>query len=50
MLDQNGIYRQTGSAKVFTTEREAMRAVKGLGSKQVEPGDIIVLCLSVIHI
>ena len=44
MLDQNGIYRQTGSAKVFTTEREAMRAVKGLGSKQVEPGDIIVLC------
>ena len=44
MLDQNGIYRQTGSAKVFTTEREAMRAVKGLGSKQVERGDIIVLC------
>ena len=44
MLDQNGIYRQTGSAKVFTTEREAMRAVKGLGSKQVDPGDIIVLC------
>ena len=44
MLDQNGIYRQTGPAKVFTTEREAMRAVKGLGSKQVDPGDIIVLC------
>jgi putative YjhG/YagF family dehydratase len=44
MLDQNGIYRQIGPAKVFTTEREAMRAVKGLGSKQVEPGDIIVLC------
>ena len=44
MLDQNGIYRQTGPAKVFTTEREAMRAVKGLSSKQVDPGDIIVLC------
>jgi dihydroxyacid dehydratase/phosphogluconate dehydratase len=44
MLDENGIYRQTGPAKVFTTEREAMRAVKGLGSKQVDPGDIIVLC------
>jgi len=44
MLDQSGIYRQTGPAKVFTTEREAMRAVKGLGSKQVDPGDIIVLC------
>ena len=44
MLDQNGIYRQTGPAKVFTTEREAIRAVKGLSSKQVDPGDIIVLC------
>jgi putative YjhG/YagF family dehydratase len=44
MLDQHGIYRQTGPAKVFTTEREAMRAVKGLGKVQVEPGDIIVLC------
>jgi dihydroxyacid dehydratase/phosphogluconate dehydratase len=44
MLDQHGIYRQTGPAKVFTTEREAMRAVKGLGKVKVEPGDIIVLC------
>ena len=43
MLDQNGIYKQTGPAKVFTTEREAVRAVKGLGDCKIQPGDIIIL-------
>lgn len=44
MLDQNGMYKQTGPAKVFTTEREAVRAVKGLGDSKIQPGDIIILC------
>ena len=44
MLDQNGMYKQIGPAKVFTTEREAVRAVKGLGDSKIQPGDIIILC------
>ena len=34
----------TGPALVFTTERDAVRAVKGLGKKKIKPGDVIVLC------
>ena len=43
VLDKNGVYNLIGPARVFTTEREAVRAVKGLGSKKVSPGDVIVL-------
>ncbi|MGQ8872175.1 YjhG/YagF family D-xylonate dehydratase [Paenibacillus sp. TSA_86.1] len=40
VLDENGIYRHRGTAKVFTTEREAIRAIKTGG---ILAGDIIVL-------
>jgi dihydroxyacid dehydratase/phosphogluconate dehydratase len=40
VVDADGVYRKTGLAKVFTTERAAMGAVKG-GS--IKAGDIIVL-------
>ena len=43
VLDENGIYNLIGPARVFTTEKEAVRAVKGLGDKQVSPGDVIIL-------
>ncbi len=43
VLDENGVYTLIGPARVFTTEREAVRAVKGLGNKKVAPGDVIVL-------
>ena len=43
MLDENGVYNLTGPARVFTTEREAVRAFKGLGHKKVSPGDVIIL-------
>ena len=43
VLDENGVYNLTGPARVFTTEREAVRAVKGLGHKKVSPGDVIIL-------
>src|SRR4029453_9705354 len=32
-------YRKVGPAKVFTTERAAIAAIKGEGSVKVEPGD-----------
>lgn len=43
VVDADGIYRKVGPAKVFTTERAAIAALKGQGEKRVEPGDILVL-------
>src|SRR5919201_1860163 len=41
---RDGVYRKTGPAKVFTTERAAIAAIKGQGPVKVEPGDVLVLC------
>jgi len=43
VVDADGIYRKTGPAKVFTTERAVIAAIKGEGAKRVEPGDVVVL-------
>lgn len=43
VVDEDGVYRKTGPAKVFTSEREAIAAVKGKGEKTIEAGDIIIL-------
>ena len=43
VLDPDGVYRKVGPARVFTTEREAIAAVKGRSERKIEPGDIIVL-------
>ncbi|WP_293201808.1 YjhG/YagF family D-xylonate dehydratase [Paenibacillus sp.] len=40
VLDAHGVYRHRGTAKVFTTEREAIRAIK---TGVIVAGDIIVL-------
>ena len=44
VVDADGIYRKVGPAKVFTTEKAAIAAIKGEGPKVVVPGDILVLC------
>jgi len=43
VLDENGVYRMTGRARVFTTERAAIAAVKESGPNGIKPGDVIVL-------
>jgi len=43
VVDDDQVYRHRGSARVFTSEREAIRAVKGLTANPVKPGDVIVL-------
>ncbi|GAB4147083.1 MAG: xylonate dehydratase YagF [Planctomycetaceae bacterium] len=43
VVDKDGVYRKLGPAKVFTTERDAIAAVKGQGDRKVEAGDVIVL-------
>jgi len=43
VLDSDGVYRHRGPARVFTDERDAIRAVKGVAGKSVREGDVIVL-------
>jgi dihydroxyacid dehydratase/phosphogluconate dehydratase len=44
VVDADGVYRKIGSAKVFTTEKAAIAALKGEGTKRVVAGDVLVLC------
>jgi putative YjhG/YagF family dehydratase len=44
VVDADGVYRKAGPAKVFTTERAAIAAIKGEGPRKVVPGDVLVLC------
>jgi putative YjhG/YagF family dehydratase len=39
----DGIYRHRGPARVFTSERDAVAAVKGLTDRPVRAGDVVVL-------
>jgi len=43
VLDQDGVYRKTGPARVFVRETDAIAAVKGTTDQPIEPGDVIVL-------
>jgi len=42
-LDDDGVYRKAGPARVFADERQAIAAIKGEGEKPIRPGDVIVL-------
>ncbi len=43
VLDAKGVYRKVGPARVFTSERAAIAAVKGQTADPVQPGDVVVL-------
>jgi putative YjhG/YagF family dehydratase len=43
VVDADGVYRKLGRARVFTRERDAVRAIKGQSERKVAPGDIVVL-------
>jgi putative YjhG/YagF family dehydratase len=43
VIDADGIYRKTGPARVFTTEKEAVAAAKGQHDRPLRPGDIVIL-------
>jgi dihydroxyacid dehydratase/phosphogluconate dehydratase len=42
-IDPDGVFRHTGPARVFTTERAAIAAVKSTGADQIAAGTVIVL-------
>ena len=43
VVDADGIYRKTGPARVFTSEREAIAVLKGEGGRSLKAGDVLVL-------
>jgi len=43
VVDQDGVYRKTGPARVFTRERDAIAAIKGHSDRPIRPGDVLVL-------
>jgi putative YjhG/YagF family dehydratase len=43
LIDEDGLYRHRGPARVFVSERAAVRAIKGLSGQPVQPGDVVIL-------
>ena len=43
VVDADGVYRKIGPARVFTTEKAAIAAIKSKGPERLKPGDILVL-------
>jgi putative YjhG/YagF family dehydratase len=44
VVDADGVYRKTGPARVFTSERSAIAAIKSRGPDRLQAGDVLVLC------
>jgi dihydroxyacid dehydratase/phosphogluconate dehydratase len=43
VIDDDGVYRKRGPARVFNTERAAITAIKGQSEPAIKAGDVIVL-------
>lgn len=43
VIDEDGVYRKVGPARVFASEREAIAAIKGNSDRTIHAGDIMVL-------
>jgi putative YjhG/YagF family dehydratase len=43
VVDADGVYRKVGPARVFTSERSAVAAIKSRGPDRIQPGDVLVL-------
>ena len=43
MIDSDGVYRLTGPARVFTSERATIAAIKSQGDDRIKAGEVIVL-------
>ncbi|MGB7344481.1 MAG: YjhG/YagF family D-xylonate dehydratase [Pirellulaceae bacterium] len=43
VIDDDGVYRKRGPARVFNTERAAIAAIKGQSEPAIKAGDVIVL-------
>jgi dihydroxyacid dehydratase/phosphogluconate dehydratase len=43
LVDADGVYRKTGPARVFTSERAAIAAIKSRGDDAIRSGDVLVI-------
>ncbi len=43
LLGPDGVYRHVGPARVFTSEADAIRAIKGHDSTALQPGEVVVV-------
>ena len=43
VIDDDGVYRKRGPARVFNSERDAIKAIKGQSEQPIAAGDVIVL-------
>jgi putative YjhG/YagF family dehydratase len=43
VVDPDGVYRKTGPARVFVSEKAAIAAIKSTGPDRIQPGDVVVL-------
>src|SRR6185503_10574075 len=43
MIGSDGVYRLTGPARVFTSEKATIAAIKSQGADLIKPGEVIVL-------
>lgn len=43
VIDVDNVYRHRGAARLFTSERAAIRALKGLEGEAIQPGNVLVL-------
>ena len=43
VIDDDGVYRKKGKARVFTSEQAAIAAIKGQTQPEIQAGDVIVL-------
>ncbi len=43
VVDEQGVYRKTGPARVFLTEKSAVAAIKSTGPDRIRAGDVMVL-------
>jgi putative YjhG/YagF family dehydratase len=43
LVDADGVYRKAGPARVFTSERAAIAAIKSRGADAIRPGDVLVI-------
>ena len=43
VVDEDGVYRHRGRARVFTSEHDAIAAIKGTRKPAIEPGDVLVM-------
>jgi len=42
VVGEDQVYRHQGRARVFTSEHDAIEAIKGLGEHPIQPGDVLV--------